>query len=89
MSLSDEYLILFSILHISSMYCYIFFCLFLQGKNTFLFVAYAGSLLQVGVHVLAINYGSPGVCQYPRPLKFVSALRSYCCHFGIPALFSL
>ncbi|PHT48231.1 hypothetical protein CQW23_12439 [Capsicum baccatum] len=25
-----------------------------------------------GVNILAINYGSPGACQYPRQLKFVS-----------------
>ena len=28
--------------------------------------------LQDGVNILAVNYGSPGACQYPRQLKLVS-----------------
>ena len=27
-----------------------------------------------GVNILAVNYGSPGACQYPRQLKFVSLI---------------
>lgn len=29
-------------------------------------------LLQDGINVLAVNYGSPGACQYPRQFKLVS-----------------
>ncbi|WMV25115.1 hypothetical protein MTR67_018500 [Solanum verrucosum] len=31
-----------------------------------------------GVNILAVNYGSPGACQYPRQLKFVMASGGGC-----------
>jgi hypothetical protein len=30
--------------------------------------------LQDGVNILAVNYGSVGGCQFPRPMKVVSYL---------------
>lgn len=37
------------------------------------FIGYA---LQDGINIVGVNYGSPGSCQYPRPLKVVSPNKS-------------
>lgn len=47
--------------------------LFLCGGSFLLFMyCLLSCKLQEGVNILAVNYGSPGSCQYPRQLKFVS-----------------
>jgi hypothetical protein len=77
----------------------VFVCLFLLFCCVFLILlrlSLSFCLFQEGVNILAVNYGAPGACPYPRQLKFVSyaifsclfteqgstskLFNMYCCH---------